>query len=101
MVLTRDYGIASKLPDETINQCTIHTDALFDSHMKTFVHNTSVTVDKSSGLVTKVFERTRDLSLCIKPGNIDLSGLFVMPGFVDAHTHIFLHPYKYVFLLQL
>ena len=95
MVSVRDYGMASKLQDVTVNQYTIHTDALFDSHMKTFVYNTSITVDESSGLVTKVFERIEDLSSCMRLGDIDLSGLFVMPGFVDAHTHIFLHPYKY------
>ena len=97
MVSVKKNGIASRPRVETVNEYTIHTDILFDTHAKTFIHDTSIAVDKSTGLVTKVFERTYDFSIYMKPGDIDLSGLFVMPGFVDAHAHIFLHPYKYVF----
>jgi imidazolonepropionase-like amidohydrolase len=28
------------------------------------------------------------------PDDIDLRGKVAMPGFVDAHTHIFLHDYE-------
>jgi len=73
---------------------TVHTGALFDSKLKTFLKNVSITVDKSSGLVTKVFQRTGSVANIARSGDIDLSSLFVMPGFVDAHAHIFLHPYK-------
>lgn len=97
MVTIKNHDMVSTPLPEIVNQCTVHTDALFDSHIKAFVHNTSLTVDKSTGLVTKVFERTNDLFSCMKPGDIVLSGLYIMPGFVDAHAHIFLHPYKYTF----
>lgn len=95
MVAIRNHVAIQEEKAESANQYTIHTDALFDSHEKEFVYNTSITVDRLAGLVTKVFKRTAPLSSYMKSGDIDLTGLFVMPGFVDAHAHIFLHPYKY------
>lgn len=90
----RSPVVVQKEKAESANQYTIHTDSLFDSQEKAYVYNTSITVDRSTGLVTQSFKRHGPLNSYMKPGDIDLSGLFVMPGFVDAHAHIFLHPYK-------
>ncbi|GAT30874.1 amidohydrolase [Aspergillus luchuensis] len=73
--------------------------SLHDSHvviLKLFRPNVSVTVDPVSGLIVRVFERDSNtpLSELIQPGDIDLRGKYVLPGLVDAHTHIFLHSYE-------
>jgi len=80
-------------PQAAMSQYTIHSSILFDPKKKEFVKDVSVTVDTESGLITKVF--TRDTLLEVVPeGDVDLRGKIVMPGFVDAHTHIFLHSYE-------
>lgn len=72
---------------------TIHTSLLFDPLQKTFLPNRSITVDPQSGLIAKVFHRENEDD--ISPVDIDLRHLpVVLPGLVDAHTHIFLHPYS-------
>ncbi|KAI1095303.1 amidohydrolase [Rostrohypoxylon terebratum] len=72
----------------------ILTSSLFDSKTKGFLKNTALRADTSTGLITKV-EQTP-----VAPDDdeyvIDLRGYTVLSGFVDAHTHIFLHPYSEV-----
>ena len=54
----------------------------------------SVTVDTASGLIVKIYQRDDEkvpLSETIGEQDIDLRGKLVMPGLVDAHTHVFLH----------
>jgi len=72
---------------------TIHTSTLFDPKKKAFVPDVSITVNPASGLIVDVFTRTEKLGDSVPNGDIDLRGKFVLPGFVDAHTHIFLHSY--------
>jgi imidazolonepropionase-like amidohydrolase len=72
---------------------TLHSSLLFDPRKKAFVKNVSIKINTGSGGITEVFERASDEE--INDGDIDLRGKVVMPGFVDAHTHIFLHPYRY------
>lgn len=73
---------------------TIHTSLLFDPKKKDFIKNTSITVDSITGLITEVCRRESALSDLISPPDVDLRGKVVLPGFVDAHTHIFLHAYS-------
>lgn len=78
-------------------QYTIHTSSLFDPKVKRVRRNVSITVDPVSGLITRVFERNDEetqFSQVFREGDIDLRGQFVMPGLVDAHTHVFLHSYE-------
>ncbi|PWY80730.1 amidohydrolase [Aspergillus sclerotioniger CBS 115572] len=81
---------------------TIHTSSLFDPQIKRFRSNVSVTVNPASGLIVRVFERDDKvlLSDLWKAGDIDLRGRYVLPGLVDAHTHIFLHSYDEAGALQ-
>lgn len=71
----------------------IHTDCLFDPLKKSFVSNTSMTVSLSTGLITKVYQRKDPLPSTISERDVDLRHLCVLPGLVDAHTHILLHDY--------
>ena len=73
---------------------TIHAGLLFDPKAKAFRRNVSVTVDAETGAIVDVFERDNSDIKSIKGGDIDLRSKVVMPGFVDAHTHIFLHSYE-------
>lgn len=73
---------------------TVHTDCLFSPKDKQFLKDTSFTVDKESGNIVNVFTRKTPLDGEIKSPDIDLRGRCVLPGLVDAHTHIFLHAYS-------
>lgn len=73
---------------------TVHSSLLFDPKKKAFVRNVSIRVDCQRGSIADVYERKSDDE--VRDGDIDLRGKVVMPGFVDAHTHIFLHPYRQV-----
>ena len=73
---------------------SVHTDLLFDPKKKQFVQNISVRVDSETGLITEVYDNGGQLPAQIEAPDIDLRGKVVCPGFVDAHTHIFLHSYK-------
>ena len=74
---------------------TVHTSVLFDPKELAFLENVSVTVNRESGLITKLHKRgSADANL--QAGDVDLRGKVVLPGLVDAHTHIFLHAYAEV-----
>lgn len=79
-----------------MSQYTVHTSSLFDPRLKRFRHNVSISVDSATGLIVRVYERDdADLhSENLKSGDIDLRGKYVLPGLVDAHTHVFLHSYE-------
>ncbi|KAJ5642862.1 uncharacterized protein N7484_005369 [Penicillium longicatenatum] len=86
-----------------MTQFTLHTSSLFDPKIKQFCKNVSVTVDSSTGLIVQVFERDEEeqsFSTIMKHGDIDLRGKYVLPGLVDAHTHVFLHSYDETGALQ-
>ena len=77
---------------------TVHTSCIFDSLLKKFLPNVSLTISRKTGLITKVHHRpSLDPSSCPHPAaseDLDLTSLpLVIPGLVDLHTHIFLHPY--------
>lgn len=78
---------------------TVHTSWLFDPKLKRARSNISVIVNAVSGLIVQVLERNDEatpFSNIFQDGDVDLRGKFVMPGFVDAHTHVFLHSYEWV-----
>ncbi|MCJ1380847.1 hypothetical protein MMC17_003956 [Xylographa soralifera] len=72
---------------------TVHTSLLFDPQQKTFLRDRSITVDPVTGLITKFFHRQNNTDE-VSADDIDLRHHpLVVPGLVDAHTHIFLHAY--------
>ncbi|KAI1352728.1 hypothetical protein F5Y01DRAFT_278523 [Xylaria sp. FL0043] len=75
---------------------TILTSSLFDSRKRQFVSDISIEVDTSTGLITRTYERSQSLPHhnVSDSKTIDLRGLTVIPGLVDAHAHIFLHGYS-------
>ncbi|KAK1701393.1 amidohydrolase [Colletotrichum godetiae] len=74
-------------------QFTVHTSLLFNPRNKAFDKNISIVVDPATGAIAHVYERKRADNVELESRDIDLRGKVVMPGFVDAHTHVFLHPY--------
>jgi imidazolonepropionase-like amidohydrolase len=76
---------------------TIFTSLLFNPKTKQISYNASIKVDRVSGSIVGINVRSdadearADL---VGVNDIDLRYRFVMPGFVDSHSHIFLHSYK-------
>jgi cytosine/adenosine deaminase-related metal-dependent hydrolase len=73
---------------------TIHTSVLFDPKKKAFIRNVSIDVDPGKGTIAGFAQRSPEDPVVLEVGDIDLRGKVVMPGFVDSHTHIFLHSYE-------
>ncbi|KAF5489949.1 hypothetical protein CGCS363_v012601 [Colletotrichum siamense] len=86
-----------------MTQYTLHTSSLFDPLVKRVRKNVSITIDSSTGLIVRVFVRNdeeRPFTHILQEQDIDLRGKYVMPGLVDAHTHVFLHSYDEAGALQ-
>lgn len=74
---------------------TVHTSTLFDPISKQFKKNISIVVNPTTGAIEHVIQRDGIVAQ-VETGDIDLRRKVVMPGFVDAHTHVFLHAYRSV-----
>ena len=74
----------------------VHTSLLFDPAQKKFLDNISLVVNRTTGLVTDTYQRYSSSipSDHDSPRDVDLRHLTVLPGLVDAHTHILLHSYS-------
>ncbi|KAF2755567.1 isoaspartyl dipeptidase-like protein [Pseudovirgaria hyperparasitica] len=76
---------------------TIHTALLFSSPYRMFLQNISLVISRTSGLILKTYSRaSASAPDPLPPSDIDLTHLTILPGLVDAHTHIFLHAYSEV-----
>ncbi|WVQ81864.1 hypothetical protein IAT38_003991 [Cryptococcus sp. DSM 104549] len=75
---------------------TIHTSLLFISQGAFFKDKPfAVTISPSTGKIVSVAPSSLSPTDPVPQDDIDLRSNFtVLPGFVDAHTHIFLHPYS-------
>ncbi|MCJ1251702.1 hypothetical protein MMC30_008937 [Trapelia coarctata] len=75
----------------------IHTSLLFDPKTKSYLKNHSITISPTTGLITRVWPRaTENWTHQTCPPDLDLRRYpLLLPGLVDAHTHIFLHPYAH------
>ncbi|KAM7209701.1 putative Xaa-Pro dipeptide hydrolase [Naviculisporaceae sp. PSN 640] len=72
----------------------VHSSTLFDPKKKAFLKNISIEIDRASGSIVGLYKRDPESPHRLAPDDIDLTGQVVLPGFVDSHTHIFLHSYK-------
>lgn len=79
---------------------TIHSSLVFDPKQKAFLKNRSIEIDTTSGTIISIFERTAQHAVADDDIDLQGGGRVVMPGLVDSHTHIFLHPYEYVALIH-
>ncbi|KAJ4298716.1 hypothetical protein N0V88_003748 [Collariella sp. IMI 366227] len=73
------------------NAIAVHTSLLFDPKRKAFVKDVTIKVSPVTGAITSLYTRSSYQPFASQPNDIDLRGKVVLPGFVDAHTHIFLH----------
>lgn len=83
----------------------IYTSILFSPKEKRFLKDITLTVSKETGLIIEVHKRSASESSALDedwmhPLDIDLRSpgpngkpRVILPGLVDAHTHIFLHAY--------
>lgn len=97
MVIRKSEAAAPRDPEAmTTDTFTVHTDRLFDSQQKVFVKDISILVNRKTGLIEKLQKRKDDLEPLgkVQAPDLDLRGKTVLPGLVDAHTHIFLHAYS-------
>ncbi|MCJ1311707.1 hypothetical protein MMC25_005380 [Agyrium rufum] len=78
------------------SEFTVHTAVLYDPGTKSFRMNTSLRISAETGLITSISTRsTSSAPSPLSSKDIDLTHLpVILPGLVDAHTHIFLHPYS-------
>ncbi|KAJ9223743.1 hypothetical protein DTO027B5_6004 [Paecilomyces variotii] len=81
-------------PQHSPRRVKIHTSILFDPKKKEFIKDLTIVADRSTGLIVGVYKRSATDGQILPAEDIDLRGLLVLPGLVDAHTHIFLHSYK-------
>ena len=73
---------------------TLLCGALFEPRTGAVLTDRVVTI--TDGIVTNVSEYDRSVSRAHADMIVDLSDKFVLPGLVDAHTHLFLRPYNVV-----
>lgn len=85
-----DQRLESLAPDSQTFR--VYTSCLFDPIKKRFLENSVLTVDRSRGSIVSLTPYDAH-SMQLDAGDIDLRDKCVIPGLVDAHTHIFLHAY--------
>jgi len=87
-----DHNVTTLNNTSSTNEFAVHTSLCFDPKEMKWLNNVTFTVDTDSGLIVKIVERKSDQAE-VAEGDRDLRGKVVLPGLVDAHTHIFLHAY--------
>nr|XP_031859985.1 uncharacterized protein CI109_004592 [Kwoniella shandongensis]KAA5527057.1 hypothetical protein CI109_004592 [Kwoniella shandongensis] len=85
-------GHLSPLP---LRPYTIYASLLFDSRTRSFLTDIALTLSPITGRVISVepFSPSSP-NLVIEFPDLDFRGKTVLPGLVDAHSHILLHPYS-------
>lgn len=87
-----EYERIEKLRQSMAAPFYVHCSTAFDPKGMQRLENVSFKVDPAVGLIVEVVQRASG-DCEVGENDVDLRGKFVMPGFVDAHTHIFLHSY--------
>lgn len=83
-----------QMQSEDVETFYVHTSLVFDPKERSFRKDVSLIVNPKTGLIVDLVSRIEPLPEKISGPDIDLRGLTILPGLVDAHTHIFLHPYS-------
>ncbi|KDQ20345.1 hypothetical protein BOTBODRAFT_27767 [Botryobasidium botryosum FD-172 SS1] len=80
-----------------VREIRILVSSMFEPETLAFLHTKTICVDAATGLIREVrnYEELdqhegEDEDLRV----LDLRGLTVLPGFVDAHVHFFIHPFS-------
>ena len=84
---------SSALASSSATSYSIYTSLLFSPSTLSFHSNLALTLSSSTGLITAISKHSLSPPSIVQSPDLDLRGLTVLPGFVDAHTHIFLHSY--------
>lgn len=80
----------------------ILTSSIFDAHALTFHANHNIVLDPKTGLIVSIQPRDPSFDITGSPPSasghtiVDLRAkdITIVPGLIDAHTHLFLHPYS-------
>jgi imidazolonepropionase-like amidohydrolase len=72
----------------------VHTSLVFNPQTKSFQKDVTFIINPRTGIIEDIQPNPAPLTDIISPPDIDLRNMTVLPGLVDAHTHIFLHPYE-------
>ncbi|KAG0678938.1 hypothetical protein C6P40_001458 [Pichia californica] len=88
-----EYERLEKIRETSPPPFYVHCSTVFNSKTMEVMNNISFLIDPAIGLIVKIIQRNSNDVKNLTDNDIDLRGKFVMPGFVDAHTHIFLHSY--------
>lgn len=94
---TRSFAFPSAKADVsavTPQDIKIYAGKLFDPFTRTLVADQLITVSPTSGLITSLSTFSRAEVVRESESVIDLRKMTVLPGFVDVHVHLFLHPYS-------
>ncbi|PPQ70259.1 hypothetical protein CVT25_013296 [Psilocybe cyanescens] len=100
---TNDEGTTAATSSHRVRRLyQIHVGQLFDSVGRVLVKDQVVTVDRNRGVIVDISdERSQGWQWIIEKEEADLvvekinlEGLVLLPGFVDVHVHLFLHPYS-------
>ena len=84
---------SSALASSSATSYSIYTSLLFSPSTLSFHSNLALAVSSFTGLITAISKHSLSPSSIVQSPDLDLRGLTVLPGFVDAHTHTFLHSY--------
>ncbi|THG94173.1 hypothetical protein EW145_g8195 [Phellinidium pouzarii] len=83
-------------PTPSPGTITVLAGRVFDPYTRAFLCAQAITVDPRTGLICDVRAQTqheRESAFDSDVQVVDLRDATVLPGFVDAHVHLFLHPY--------
>lgn len=74
--------------DQSFN---VHTSLVFNPETCKWDSNVTISISPLTGLIESVYKRPFASIPALSPSDIDLRHLVVLPGLVDAHSHLFLH----------
>ncbi|KIM38125.1 hypothetical protein M413DRAFT_30274 [Hebeloma cylindrosporum] len=88
-------GATSQSDVAKVRLYKIRTGQVFDPIERVMFARQVIWVDRDTGVVVRLGEEgeTFRSEFEVEVTDVDLTKLTVLPGFVDVHVHLFLHPY--------